>query len=237
MSVASCPACRKALPVEGAAFCPYCGAPVAPMEAVPAEIKRLMDEAAQAADPVKKHKLLLEAREKCPDCLAVERELLHLGRLYERNPKRPSYDVIKCHLLHFYLTPKDFSPERKAAMRDELFEHEQLRRCQSLAPDAEQFTREYLERLCGEFIQLFLEGSTRYTSSIFGFSLSRNLPKQLAAPAAEMLAGVWSDENLPYERRAMLASAFFKAFSSRMGGDTEHLLARLGDLNVPVPEA
>ena len=35
-------------------------------------------------DPVKKHKLLLEAQAQYPDCLEVAQELLFLGRLYER---------------------------------------------------------------------------------------------------------------------------------------------------------
>ena len=117
---------------------------------------------------VKKHKLLLEAQEQYPDCLEVAQELLFLGRLYERSPRKLDFSVIKCHLLHFYLTPDDFSAAQQQQMRTELFEHPDLRRCQELAPDADAFTRKYLERLSRDFINVFLRGSNRYMHSFFG---------------------------------------------------------------------
>ena len=107
----ACPRCGKPVEIAGAAFCPHCGAPVsaAPAAHVPEGALALLEKAEHQTDPVKKHKLLLEAQAQYPDCLEVAQELLFLGRLYERSPRKLDFSVIKCHLLHFYLTPDDFS--------------------------------------------------------------------------------------------------------------------------------
>ena len=87
---AACPRCGKTLEVAGAAFCPHCGSPVAAAQAapVPEGALALLEKAERQADPVKKHKLLLEAQAQYPDCLEVAQELLFLGRLHERSPKK-----------------------------------------------------------------------------------------------------------------------------------------------------
>lgn len=151
----ACPRCGKPVEIAGASFCPHCGAPVAAAQAapVPEGALSLLEKAERQTDPVKKHKLLLEAQAQYPDCLEVAQELLFLGRLYERSPKKLDFSVIKCHLLHFYLTPDDFSAAQQQQMRTELFDHPDLRRCQELAPDPDAFTRKYLERLCRRFYQ------------------------------------------------------------------------------------
>ena len=85
----ACPRCGKPVEIAGAAFCPHCGAPVAAAQAapVPEGALSLLEKAERQTDPVKKHKLLLDAQAQYPDCLEVAQELLFLGRLYERSPK------------------------------------------------------------------------------------------------------------------------------------------------------
>ena len=230
-----CASCRRELPVPGAAFCPYCGAPILRAEAIPPQAQEALDAAQKTEDPVKRHALLMEARKTCPDCLAVERELLHLGRLHERNPKKLDYSVIKCFLLHPYLTPNEFSQEKKDAMRAELLESEQLRRCQALAPDADGFTREYLERLSREFIHLFLEGSNVYMRSLFGFTFRKNTAKVLAPPAAQMLLHMQNDSALNTVQREMLMNSFYRAFALQMDNDTAPLVDELQKAGCSMP--
>lgn len=230
-----CPICKKELPVAGAAFCPFCGAALKRTDAVPSNVAKWLEQIKATDDPVKKHKLLLSAREDCPDSLEIEREILHLGRLYERNAKKLNFAVIKCYVLHFYLTPGDFSPETVADMRQELFHDEQLKRCQALAPDPDAFTREYLERLSREFVQLFLEGSNYYMHSIFGFNLRKNAAKLLAEPAAKMLLNMRADDQLTGDERDMLMNAFFIAFGKQMNQETEHLRQRLLEAGLTMP--
>ena len=74
----ACPRCGKPVEVAGAAFCPHCGSPVAASQPapVPEGALALLEKAERQTDPVKKHKLLLEAQEQYPDCLEVAQELL-----------------------------------------------------------------------------------------------------------------------------------------------------------------
>lgn len=233
----TCPVCRKALPVEGAAFCPFCGAPLTAAETpLTAAAQKALDAAEKTDDPVKKYKLLTAAREGCPDCLALEREILHLGKLHLRDTRRPTYDIIKCYLLQVYLTPAEFSADRRSAMRAELFEDEQLKRCQSLAADEDAFTRDYLERLSTEFIHLFLEGSNQYMHRVFGFTMAKNTAKLLAPPAAAMLKQMELDKALTSRQRAMLMNAFYRAFARQMDNRTEFLRETLQELDCVMPQ-
>lgn len=230
-NVRLCPHCRRGPTVTDAAFCPYCGGALAASAPLPEAAERALEAVKKTGDPVKKHRLLTEALTLCPDCLPLEEELLFLGRLHERDRRKPSYDVIKCYLLHFYLTPESFSPAKTDAMRRELFHHEQLERCKRLSPDPELFLRRYLERLSEEFIELFLEGSSYYMRSFLGFTSHRNAPRLLAEPAAEMLARMNGDRALTPEERDMLTRAFYRAFSLRTNGQTswlQELLKRRG---------
>ena len=223
MSENRCPSCQRELPVADGAFCPYCGAALEKGDELPEPVRAALEAAGKENDPVKKHRMLTEARQAFPNCLPIEEELLFLGRLYERDGKKPTFDVIKCFLLHPYLTPKEFSAAKRDAMREELFHHEQLERCKALATDPDVFLSHYLERLSEEFVRLFLEGSTYYMRSFFGFTSRKNAPRLLAEPAAQMIGNMAADEALTPEERKALTHAFYRGFSRRMDGQTEWL--------------
>ncbi len=231
-----CVMCRRELPVTDAAFCPYCGAAVqTEKRAVPDEVKALLQALDQQKDPVKKHEMLLEAETNYPDSLEIAQEILFLGRLYERSAKKLDYSVIKCYLLHMYLTPEAFSPERRAEMRKELFDHPHLRRCLALAEDETAFLRRYLNRLCTEFITIFLLSSTHYTKSFFGFRLDTRMGRVLAEPACTMLCAIRADEQLAMPNRAMLYDAFYRAFVIETGGESRWVDELLEKKGYPVP--
>lgn len=233
-----CPCCGKTLQLAGAAFCPYCGAAVRVQAAAgtPDEARRMLAEAEKQRDPKKKHDIYLEAQKRFPDCLEVAEAILYLGRLYERNPRRLDYSVIKSYLWHMYLTPEDFSDEAKDAMRTELFEHPDLKRCLELAPDADAFMRGYLERLAADFIRIFLSSSSRYMPSFFGIRIDGRAAKVLAAPVASMLSNIRGDHALAPERRAMLSSALYQGFLRQTGGDGHWLDERLCAMGQSAPD-
>ncbi|MEG0049449.1 MAG: hypothetical protein RR865_09815 [Clostridia bacterium] len=233
----SCPNCGKTAQLAQAAFCPFCGTAMnAPQAAaVPAGAKELLQKAEAAQDPRKKHEWLLKAQQQYPDCLEIEAELLFLGRLHERNPKNISYSVIKCYLFALYLTPADFTQPQQAQMREELFAHPQLKRCQSLAPNAERFTQKYLERLAEEFVRLFLRGSSRYMRSFMGISIDGRAPKLLAEPTYQMLANIRKDEALLPAQREQLYNALYAGFSQQMSGDTHWLDEKLSAQGYVIP--
>ncbi len=236
-TLTACPRCGKALEIAGAAFCPHCGAPMAAAQAapVPKGALALLEKAERQTDPVKKHELLLEAQAQFPDCLEVAQELLFLGRLHERSPKKLDFSVIKCHLMHFYLTPDEFTAAQREQMREELFDHPDLRRCLELASDGDAFMRRYLERLCRDFINVFLRGSNRYMHSFFGFRLDNRIAKVLASPLAQMLGQIHGDTDLDYDRRTMLYDALYRAFLLEAGNDAKWLDALLAQGGLPIP--
>ena len=231
-----CPRCHKTAQTADAAFCAYCGAPMkqAPAQEVPAEVQALLIRLADTPDPKKRYELLTQAQQQYPDSLPIARELLYLGRLHERGGKYVDFSVIKCYLLHMYLTPSDFKEDKKTAMRQELFHHPQLQRCQELAPDADDFTREYLRHLSAEFSGLFLKGSSTYMRSFFGLRLGGRPEKLLADPASRVLANIHGDTDLDGDEREMLYQCFYQGYIKEIGGENE-LNAKLDQYHLPIP--
>lgn len=231
-----CPRCHQTAQMADAAFCPFCGAPMQQAQPdMPQELKQLLKKIDEQADPVKKHKLLTEAQEKYPDSLEVAEELLFLGRLHERSNRNVDFSIIKCHVWHMYLTPSDFSEEKKDAMRQELLAHPQLLRCLELAPDKDRYMRRYLERLAGEFVNLFLKGSSHYSRSIFGLRLDTRMDRVLADPAAHMLRCIYQDDQLTPQQRDMMYDAFYRAFLAEAGGKSTWVDELLEKLDCPIP--
>ena len=231
-----CVMCRRELPVADAAFCPYCGAAVQTRRReTPEAVRKLLSELEKQKDPVKKHAMLLEAQKEYPDSLDIAEEILFLGRLYERSAKKLDYSVIKSYLLHMYLTPENFSPERMAEMREELFGHPHLKRCLALAEDETAFLRRYLGRLSTEFITIFLLSSTYYTRSFFGFRLDTRMGRVLAEPACAMLCAIRGDDELDMQHRALLCDAFYRAFVTETGGESRWVDELLEKKGYPVP--
>ena len=234
--MAVCPQCHKTIdhPVQGAAFCPFCGGRLeteqenaySPQQL--AEIRRQLQSLDGSSDPKKRYTQLKELETLYPESLDVALELLMLGRLHERNPKNVDFSVIKSYLLQMYLTPELFDDEKKMQMRQELFSHPQVRRCIELSGDEDGFLNNYLTRLSEEFIGLFLRGSSRYMHNIFGFTSQSRAHKLLAGPAGEMLRRMQADAGLTDRQRMLLERAFYRAFAKTM--DTEFLDAELGEL-------
>lgn len=233
----TCPVCRRELSMADAAFCPYCGAALNTIakNPVPEEVKMLLAQIDKQKDPAKKHAMLAEAEKQYPDSLEIAEEILFLGRLYERSAKKLDFSVIKCYLLHMYLTPQAFSEETRNAMREELISHPHLLRCLQLAPDDDAFMRRYLSRLASEFVTLFLMGSNHYTKSMFGFRLDSRMGRVLAEPAADMLCAIRSDEALEARQRALLYDALYRAFVTETGGESRWVDALLEKKGYPIP--
>ncbi|NLO84500.1 MAG: hypothetical protein GX096_03590 [Clostridiales bacterium] len=233
-----CPACQKPATLEGATFCPYCGQSLsAPQhQPLPKGALDAITKASQAKNPKAKLDILTNAEKEYPDCLEIAEELLFLGRLHERDAKNADYSVIKCYLYQLYLTPEDFSNAKAEAMRTEFFSHPQLERCLALAADAGTFTKRYLTRLAGEFIDLFLRGSNVYMRSIFGFTMDSKAPQLLAAPANHILLNIHSDLALPQDQRHTLYAAFYNAFDRQMSGETSWLDELLSKDGYPIPQ-
>lgn len=235
-----CPRCGEMIPAQtGAAFaCPRCGGWVvceaigkayhlspasAPLTAQAQQAQTLVRQADAESDPVARHRLLLEAEALCPEELAVQRALLRLGRLHERDPRRLDYHCIRCYLLHVFEAPEEESPAQRQAMLTELTEDARLQRCLSLSPDPEGFLREELLWLCREYIRLFLKGSSRHMKRFMGFQLMP-ADRALAPVGAVMLVNM-ERAALPSPFDRLLPACFLEAYRQEVGSDAA-LLAR-----------
>ena len=169
----------------------------------------LVTKAEDEEDPVRKKKLLDEALALCPDSLAVNRELLHLGRLWQRNPRKPDFHIIKCYLLHALQEPEEETPQMREEMLRELMAGDDLQKCLRLASSPEEFMTQYLQRICREYIQIFLASSGQYGGRVFGFQMF-NRARAMAPAVARMIRN--ADRLMPPDEAKQVQSALKEAF-------------------------
>ena len=210
----NCIRCGKEITGEGMAFCPYCGSRIKAEDE-----KKTSPEAAEwIAKAMKKTSLperkviLEEAKRACPDDPVIDWELLFIGTP-DPKPKRGTidYSIIKSWALQMYRNPGDFSAEKKDAMRRELFDSPQLLAVLGTYEDPDGKHREYLERLCREYVDIFLKEDNRLMGTLFGLRLGRNRDKVLGETVEAMIARVEADEKLTTEQKQMLQEAMRNA--------------------------
>ena len=214
----NCIRCGRQFEGEGMRFCPFCGAEQREEKPEHPDAAKWVEKALAVKNLKEREKVLLQAREACPDCLSIEWELLFIG--HPRKPPRGKMDfsIIKSYLLEIYRKPGDFSPERLDEMRRELFDDPQLRRCQALSGTPEATLEDYIRRLCQDYIEIFLEGDSRVSGTIFGFRLERNRSRALAAPVARMIEAIRQDQALTPEQQTLLTHGLYRGFEQRTGG-------------------
>ncbi len=248
-----CPGCGGRMDIETERelvpfSCPYCALPLAPqkngqavvLKASPVpqsrqdppaaeDVSGLLRRAQEESDPVKRFSLLQKAEQAAPNDLQIQKALLLHGRLHERDRRKLDFSVIKCYLLHAFEEPEDHPFAQREDMIRELFSEERLVKAMAMAPDGQAFLMDYLTSLSGEYIHLFLRGSSRYMKPIFGFAPAGKPAKLLSSPAADMIRCMMKEPALSQEERNMLASAFYKAYAKEFQGETAYLDEALGD--------
>lgn len=227
-----CSRCGKTIDGEGMAFCPYCGAKLetpaaAPSAPVDKEVEKWILKAKSIPSYPERRKILLKGLEACPDSREISWELLFTGEPEARRRGALDFSVIKSWVLEIYWKPKDFSEEKKDRMRAQLFDAPELKACLSRFENPEEKQREYLLRLCKEYVGLFLEGSNQVMGNIFGFQIDRNKEKKVAVPVAEMIGRIRRDEKLLPEQREQLWKALYQGYVAWANGKTEYLDERL----------
>ena len=227
-----CNQCGKEIEGEGMSFCPYCGAKLTKEQAPEtrnAEAENWVKKALSVASYPERKIILSKGLEACPDSLEIRWELLFIGEPETKRTKGIDFSIIKSWILEMYRQPGDFSEEKRERMRAQFFDAPELVRTLNLFADPEEKQREYLQRLCREYVELFLEGSNQVMGNIFGFRLERNKEKRLAVPVAQMISRIRADEKLSPEQREQLWKALYQAYGTRTGGKMEHLDAALSN--------
>ena len=206
--------CGKEITGEGMAFCPYFGVRLETEKekTVSAEAEEWIRKAMKVTSLPERKKILEEARRACPNDPAIDWELLFIGTP-DPKPVRGKMDfsIIKSWLLQIYRTPGEFSAEKRNAMRKELFEGGQLQKVLAASADPEGKMREYLERLCRDYIEIFLKEDNRLMGNIFGLRIGRNRDKVLGDAVESMIGQIESDKELAQDRKQMLKEAMIRA--------------------------
>ena len=210
-----CEKCGKTIEVEGVAFCPYCGTKLAvnnPPEERNEAAERWIREAQATTSYPKRKEILLKGQQACPDSREIAWELLFIGTP-DPKPARGKMDfsIIKSWLLQIYRKPGDFTAEKRNAMRKELFEGEQLQKVLAGSADPEGKMEEYLERLCREYIDIFLKEDNQLMGNIFGLRIGRNRDKVLEGAVENMIRQIEADRELDAGRKQMLREAMMRA--------------------------
>ena len=221
-----CRQCGKTIDGEGMAFCPYCGTK---LEAEPAaenrneEAEKWVRKALASSSYPERKKILLEGLKACPDSREIAWELLFVGEEPQKKGWGIDFSIIQCWVLEIYRDPKAFSETKRDQMRTQLFDASRLTGTLQMFEDPEAKQQEYLQRLCRDYVELFLEGSNLVMGNIFGFRIERNKERKLAVPVAEMISRIRADEKLLPEQREQLWKAMYQGYGARTGGKMEYL--------------
>ena len=199
---------------------------------VPAVNEMTLEQLLFLADTQDDHKIthlaLSRAAELAPDDLGIKRQLLLLGRLYERDSRKMDFGVIKSYLLHPFEHPDKHTPEEARKMARELFEEPLLLRCLELAPDPEKFLADYLQELSRDYMRIFVAADNSHVPRVFGISFRGNLARYLAIPARDIISNIFSSPYLSQEEARVLAKAFYRAFYDHVSGEVRELDKLLG---------
>ena len=219
-----CAKCGKETEMNGAAFCPFCGAALEVKPAIEDEkVKEWLGKIAAATSVPERKKVIEKARQELPECPEIEWEALFIGHQKKHKRNSIDYSIVKSYLLQLWLTPKEYDRETAREIREELFGDPQLIKCLGMAKDRDECLDAYLKRLSIEFIDVFLDGSTTWNGSFFGFRLDRKKEKTMAVPAATVILNVRKDENLSAEQKEVLERNFYAAFKEWSKGATQWL--------------
>lgn len=224
--ITKCNQCGRKIDGEDVAFCPYCGSKLTAEdfpENMNREAEKWIRKALAAPDFPKRMEILLKGLDACPDSREIAWELLFIGKPEAKFPKAFDYSIIKSWILEIYWNPGRFSEDEKDRMRAKLFDDPELVRTIQRFPDPEKKQQEYLEKLCSEYMEVFLEGNNEVMGNFFGIRIGRKIEKQLAEPVARMTIRIRSDEKLLPQQREQLCKALYKAYSIRTNGKTEYL--------------
>ena len=212
-----CCKCGKETAGEGIAFCPYCGErlPATEEKRVSKEVQEWIQKAMKATSLPERKKILEQAKKEYPDEPEIDWELLFIGSPDPKPPKgKMDFSIIKSWLLQIYRKPEDFSGEKRDAMRFELFHSPQLEAALAAAENPEGRMRDYLDRICREYINIFLKEDNLLMGNLFGLRIGRNRDRVLENAVAEMVQQVETDEQLTDEQKKMLSESLVQALRS-----------------------
>ena len=175
-----------------------------------------------------RYEALLQAERENSQDLSVQRALLLLGNQWKADGENPDPSLIKCYLFHAFEHPECHDEEAQKKMAREFFDDSRLHMCLALAPRPEEFMREYLAELAGQYVDIFLWHQKEHVPSLFGFVPPKRIPKYLALPMGDVIRNIFLSPFLSQEEQQLLSGVFYRACYGFLQGQTEPLDTYLG---------
>lgn len=190
-------------------FCPLCGKEIAAEGEN--KVASLLAEAAKTEDPVKKHDILTEALKLAPADPEVNRQILCLGRMYERGGK-PDFYRIPFWPLTALERPGELPRKEKEKMMDAFFRNPEVGRVAELFPDKSAFLAEYYDYMALMYVDIMMKGSTA-NNSFLGFPRRKEeVCRRCAGGLVNMLKNLEKAELPTTEQKQLLHASLIKAF-------------------------
>ena len=175
-----------------------------------------------------RYEALIQAEKEKPEDLSVQRALLLLGGQWKADGRNPDPSLIKCYLFHAFEHPEYHDEDSQKRMARAFFDEPRLQACLHLASQPQEFLREYLMELAGQYIDMFIWHQKEHVPSLFGFVPPKRIPKFLALPMGDVIRNIFLSPFLSVEEQQLLAGIFYRACYGFLSGQTEHLDAYLG---------
>ena len=216
----NCPDCGKTVDTSAGypLFCPWCGHKLALSE--DAGLNKLLTKAQAEEDYAKKREILLEAKRLYPDEIEVEKQLLYIGRLYEKGGK-PDFYRIPFWPLNALEKPGEFSRRDRSKMLDSFLNNPELKRVAALSGDGEAFYKEYYTAMMIRYIDLFIKGATSNNSLFFFRRSEKNRVGRYTNCVRFMLNNLEASVDVPQETKAVLRQAILDAYRISFGAELD----------------
>lgn len=188
----------------------------------------LLRMAREEKDALRRHEMLLKAERLAPEDLEVQRALLMLGELYQRDGRTPNVRLIKFYLFHAFEHPEAHSEEEQREMARELFDHPRLRKCMAISPEPETFLREYLREMGENYTRVFIEADASHGVRLLGVAFAGRRDVRLARPMADVIRNILLCPFLTGEEQTLLSRICYRVFYAALDGHTGALDGLLG---------
>ncbi len=212
-----CPHCKNSINInEGLPlYCPWCGGKLNP-DTDEAGLASMLLQAKSETDSVKKHDILIKAKEIYGVRREIEKELLLLGRLYERGGK-PDFYRIPYWPLNAIEKPREFSKRDRQKMLDSFFSNPQLMRVAEMYEDRMAFINEYLTSMSEEYVRTFMQNSNTNLYFLGFRRKADDVRSRCEGCMIRMLQNLKNMKEIPDDMKTPMRNALIEGFGRVFG--------------------
>lgn len=211
-------------------FCAHCAHPFDAQTSYDERVRAVLTRARAEEDMARRHSILTAGKAELGEAFEIERELLFMGRLYERGGK-PDFYRIPYWPLNALERPDEFSAKQRKRMLDAFFDDPEYARVSALAPDPNDFKDEYFNYMARQYVKLFIKGNLTNFQFLGFRRRAGDAAGRCAGCMARMLIRLSKTDEVRQDDKFALGRALARAFEAEFEADdgARRLRERLGD--------